>query len=157
MSTLILRSTCLGLLVCIGAAGCQTSHAWTDTSSNLTPATPTRIDRLLPGQGLRMNQSIASDNRQFKLIMQGDGNLVLYKPDLRAAWASNTYHANSGSPSLFMQADGNLVMYDQTGKPMWASNTWGNPGAILVVKDDGNAVIQDSSGHVLWATNNSAG
>ena len=51
------------------------------------------------------------------VIMQGDGNLVVYG-DGEAKWASNT--ADSGANTLLMQDDGNLVVYADGGVPKWA-------------------------------------
>ena len=54
------------------------------------------------------------------LGMQGDGNLVLYSPDLTSLWASGT----SGYAGAFLrvQDDGNVVIY-QGGVARWATNT----------------------------------
>lgn len=52
--------------------------------------------------------------------MQGDGNLVLYSPDLTALWASGT--AGYSGAFLRVQNDGNVVMY-QGATPIWATNT----------------------------------
>lgn len=94
------------------------------------------------------------------LVMQADGNLVLYHDTGSgrvAAWASNT----GGRPNsyLVMQDDGNAVVYSPTStgrQVVWASNTGGRPGSYLVLQDDGNLVIyQPTSGsrQVVWATN----
>ena len=59
------------------------------------------------------------------LVMQTDGNLVIYTSGGKPVWASNT--AGTGSRnSLVMQDDGNLVVYTSSGKPVWASNTAGS-------------------------------
>jgi hypothetical protein len=116
------------------------------------PSAPTRPDQLLPNQGLMAGQSITSTNGQFRLILQSDGNLVLYAAGLGATWASNTW----GRPNIWdavMQTDGNLVVYDLRGNALWASNTNGHPGAYLIVQNDGNLVIYDSANHPLWASN----
>ncbi len=57
----------------------------------------------------------------WKLIMQKDGNLVIYSVlDGSVCWASNTqYH---GYKAVY-QTDGNFVVYDSSGKPTWASHT----------------------------------
>jgi hypothetical protein len=109
-------------------------------------------DRLLPGQQLNVNEKLASANGRVTLVMQEDGNVVLYRTDNSAAlWASNTW----GKPVTvaIMQGDGNFVAYDASGKPYWASNTWGNPGAWLMLQDDGNLVVYSSLNKSLWATN----
>jgi len=56
----------------------------------------------------------------IKLIMQEDGNLVLYTANGQAVWASNT--AGTGDSFARMQNDGNFVVYTQ-GKPTWATGT----------------------------------
>src|SRR6478609_3485195 len=49
--------------------------------------------------------------------MQADGNLVLYKMDGAAIWASGTY--NHPGAYARMQADGNFVVYDANGSALW--------------------------------------
>jgi hypothetical protein len=55
------------------------------------------------------------------VVMQTDGNLVIYRSNGSALWASNTY----GNPnsSLVMQNDCNAVIYKPGGIPIWATNT----------------------------------
>lgn len=57
------------------------------------------------------------------LVMQGDGNLVLYGAGYIPVWASGT----SGNPGaiLVMQSDGNLVIY-QGSTPIWFTGTGGH-------------------------------
>lgn len=106
---------------------------------------------LSPDQRLISNNSdsIISDNGQFKLIMQKDGNLVLYKND-SSLWSSGT--GDLDVEFCIMQSDGNLVLYlEGSGKPVWASGTQGNPGSFLVVQDDGNLVIYKPN-CPIWVT-----
>ncbi len=56
------------------------------------------------------------------LVMQGDGNLVLYSPD-RALWHAGT-HNHPGSVA-YVQDDGNLVIYAPGSKALWSTNTAG--------------------------------
>lgn len=64
-----------------------------------------------------------------RLVMQGDGNLVLYNRNSVALWNSGT--AGNPNSSLYLQDDGNLVIYSQSGTPLWSSNT-GIGGSHLV-------------------------
>ena len=112
----------------------------------------TQHDRLLPGQGLQPNGSIKSADGRFTLILQTDGNLVLYGPAHQPMWASGT-QGHSSVWSAIMQSDGNLVVYDAHSKPLWASGTNGKPGASLVAQNDGNLVVYDTANHALWASN----
>jgi hypothetical protein len=54
------------------------------------------------------------------VVMQGDGNLVIYDANGTPVWASNT----SGHPGayLIVQSDGNVVVY-QGVYAQWATNT----------------------------------
>lgn len=55
------------------------------------------------------------------LVLQDDGDLVLYSTDEYVVWSSNT--AGSGATKLVLQDDGNLVLYTDKNIPVWASQT----------------------------------
>ena len=67
----------------------------------------------------------------FNLIMQSDGNLVVYANTQNCqantactpTWASNTAGNGTGPYNLVMQDDGNLVIYDSTNTATWATGT----------------------------------
>jgi hypothetical protein len=110
------------------------------------------MDRLQPNQQINVNGELVSNNGWFRLVMQGDGNLVIYRTMTgQALWASNTV----GQPNNYavMQGDGNFVVYTAQGAAQWASGTNGRPGAWVVMQDDGNLVVYDASNHPLWASN----
>jgi hypothetical protein len=111
-------------------------------------------DRLQPNQQLNVNEELLSPNGRFLLIMQSDGNLVLYTNDAqhRALWSSNTWNTPTKVTHAIMQSDGNLVCYDAGGKAYWSSNTWDHPGAYAVLLDGGGLVVFDAGGAVLWAS-----
>lgn len=98
------------------------------------------------------SQRIVSPNGRFELVMQTDGNLVLYMrwypyPNY-ALWNSHTW--GIGAERAAMQSDGNFVIY-RGNTPLWNSNTAGHPYATLVMQNDGNAVIYHN-GVALWST-----
>lgn len=98
---------------------------------------------------LSTGQQLVSSSGQYRVIMQNDGNLVMYGNGI-ALWASNT---NATNAILAMQGDGNLVIYDGTGRPIWASNTNGTgSGNFLGIQDDGNLVVYTSSDVPVWAS-----
>jgi len=99
-------------------------------------------------QNLTVNQSLLSCDGRFKLILGGDGNLVLYQGST-ALWSANT--AGKGGTVVYMQGDGNFVLYNASGSPIWSSGTAGHAGATLTVQNDGNVVIS-SGGSTLWST-----
>jgi hypothetical protein len=108
------------------------------------------------GETLKTEQALAKEdfllsaNKRFKLILQDDGNLVLYRNDNgQPLWSTNT----PGKPvsKAIMQADGNFVLYNSH-EPLWASNTVGKKNASLIVQNDGNVVISERDKPV-WSTN----
>jgi hypothetical protein len=76
------------------------------------------------------NKPIWSSNSQGDpnaLVVQDDGNLVLYAKNGSVIWASNKT-GKTGDYFLSMQDDGNLVVYQGKPesaniKPIWATNT----------------------------------
>ena len=104
-------------------------------------------NQLKPGQELLANQQITANNGRAFLIMQGDGNFVLYevhKGKHIPVWASGT--DGSGAEKAVMRDNGNLVVYKANGQEVWQSGTAGNAGAYLILQDDGNAVIYTNQG-----------
>ncbi|HEV2778061.1 MAG TPA: CHAP domain-containing protein [Actinophytocola sp.] len=120
------------------AAGLATSPAATAQGSDLSP-----------NESLTANQDRWSADGRYRLVMQGDGNLVEYGPS-GALWSTRT----AGHPGSWavMQSDGNLVVYGPGGNPLWDSGTWGNSGARVVVQNDSNVVMYAASGPPLYAT-----
>lgn len=106
------------------------------------------MDRLLPGQSLPVGETLTSPNKKTTLILQADGNLVLYRSGNIARWASNT--DGRKVEILDMQGDGNLVIYGPGRSYVWDTETNGHPGAWLVLQDDGNLVIYDANNQPLW-------
>jgi|SRR5262245_21045062 len=110
------------------------------------------MDRLPAGARLNRGAELTAPNRRTRLVMQADGNLVLYRVDDRSAlWSSGT--AGQPADRAVMQADGNLVASAADGWVCWASNTAGNAGAQLVLQNDGNLVIYAADGTALWSSN----
>ncbi|HEV2402958.1 MAG TPA: hypothetical protein VGS08_02035 [Candidatus Saccharimonadales bacterium] len=83
------------------------------------------------------------------LVVQNDGNVVLYIEG-RAAWWSGTY--GYAISRFVMQTDGNLVLYGKDGVPDWSSGTYGYTGDHLALQTDGNLVIYSSSNQPLWSS-----
>jgi hypothetical protein len=115
------------------------------------PAPPDQPDRLPPNAGLFDGTALVSADGRFRVLLQADGNLVLYAPGTRPLWATGT--ADPTVWDVVMQRDGNLVAYDQVGRPVFATGTDGHPGAWAIVQNDGNFVVYDAANRPLWATN----
>ncbi|QIZ08330.1 hypothetical protein HFZ78_17705 [Priestia megaterium] len=109
-------------------------------------------NQLQPGQELLANQQITANNERAFLIMQGDGNFVLYeihKGQHIPVWASGTN--GSGAVKAIMRDNGSLVVCKENGQEVWSSTgTEWNAGAYLILQDDGNAVIYTNQGKALW-------
>lgn len=97
---------------------------------------------LAPDQALLPNETVKSCNGRYTLVMQTDGNVVLYDGVTHGAlWHSQT-HGTAGEVAV-MQSDGNFVLYDAAGNAVWHTSTHGHPGAMLRVEEDGNVKIFD--------------
>ncbi len=114
------------------------------------------------GSGQKLRPGWWTQAQYTRLVMQLDGNLVMYrKHDGAAIWSSRT-SGHSGA-YLYMQTDGNLVVYSSGGSPnaggaLWSSGTYGHSGAYAIMQDDGNLVVYKSgggpnAGGSLWDSN----
>jgi hypothetical protein len=139
----------------------------------ITPGTLAFSDSMAPGETMYKGQSRVSQNNRFELILQADGNLVLYEKMLMdnpsverpvARWASGTN--GQAVDRVVMQRDGNLIIYPPaTRKPtcsplqlvcdnsIWQSGTSGHPGSHLKVQGDDHAGyvgIYDPKSELVW-------
>lgn len=103
-------------------------------------------DTLNLGGSLQQTQYLRSKSDKYRLIMQTDGNLVLYQvTPWKAVWSIGKHTGKAAA----LQTDGNLVVRDPAGRPVWAANTDGFTAATLIVQDDGNLVIYNK-GVAIW-------
>jgi hypothetical protein len=112
-----------------------------------------------PGTTFQQGQWAISSDNVYALVLQYDGNLVLYQvigappsPGSSfvgyAMWAAST----SSGYTFAVQNDGNLVVYDVNKTPIWATMTNGIQPKCLSVQTDGNLVLYDVNGQPRWAT-----
>jgi hypothetical protein len=99
------------------------------------------------GSMLHAGQLLTSPTGRYKLVMQGDGNLVEYGPGASVMWAAGT---NPKGSYANMQADGNLVVYSATNQALFSSQTPGDDGAFLVLSDFGFLTLDTGGGVVKW-------
>lgn len=119
----------------------------TTTTTTTTPTAPAQRTELKTSEELKVNESLK--NSCYWLVMQGDGNLVVYgKNGTKPLWASDT--GGKGGNRVVMQGDGNLVIYGPSGA-VWATDTTGRGGDRLVMQGDGNLVMYGPSG-AIWAS-----
>ncbi len=114
------------------------------------PPPPPGCGVLASGGSLANGQSLTSCDGRFTLVIQGDGNLVLYQAGVGALWANHVY---GNGHTLHMQGDGNLVVYNNIGQAPWHTSTHGQNGSFLAVQDDGNVVVYTPGWQPLWASN----
>ncbi|MEV6618363.1 mannose-binding protein [Streptomyces sp. NPDC051051] len=85
---------------------------------------------------------------RIRMVMQTDGNLVVYNEQGKPLWASMTFGENHRA---IFQADGNLVIHNGDDRPIWASKSHGHDNAQLVLRADAKVVILHN-GTVIWST-----
>lgn len=150
ISSLKARTRAIALLAA-GAAAASTALLAT-TAAQAAPAAQSQTAAvssvLLPGQYLKAGQYRRSQNGVYTLIMQTDGNAVLYK-GRTALWSTQT---NRKASSLVMQRDGNLVVISGR-TPVWSSGTHGSTNAFLAVQNDSNLVIYNVRKKPVWHRN----
>jgi hypothetical protein len=99
------------------------------------------------------------------LLMQDDGNLVIYSAGKTALWswkinstemlpgetltAGHTRLSENRKFRLAMGRDGNLVL-KQGNTALWNSHTQGHTGAYFSFQSNGNLVVHSVLGTVLW-------
>lgn len=111
-------------------------------------------DTLKAGESLHVGQELRSANGKYQLILQGDGNLVLYEPGQVPVWATGTWTLPQllRPTRLDMQADGNIVLYTAFNYVAWSPNIHGRGGDRLVLQPDRNVVVYTPGGEPVWAT-----
>lgn len=124
--------------------------AMMETMKGILSHIPSLDNMIRKGQKIEEESPIFSPNKESKLILQKDGNLVLYGKE-RVLWASNTDNKGHAPRHLIFQTDGNVVIYDKLNKPLWATNTCGKDSEKMVVDDD-RVKLLSSSNQVLWAS-----
>lgn len=85
---------------------------------------------------------------RIRMIMQADGNLVVYNEHDKPIWAAMTFGQNHRA---IFQPDGNLVIHNGDDRPIWASKTHDHGGAQLVFRADAKVAIVHN-GRVVWST-----
>ncbi|GIG28892.1 hypothetical protein [Cellulomonas marina] len=103
-----------------------------------------RGSSLLVGQELLVGDRLLGHGTE--LVLQGDGNLVLYVSGT-AAWHAGT--AGTDADRFAVQTDGNAVLYDRAGRPLWQSGTRGE-GVRLEVGTGPGLDLYAGDGRLLW-------
>jgi hypothetical protein len=116
-----------------------------DQITYITP--PPVSDRITAGNVLTSVGSLTSPNSEYQLVVQTDGNVVVWGPH-GANWSTGSY--GTRGDVLAMQTDGNLVLYSSTGY-IWNTGSEGLGATELVLQNDGNLVLYGPYGAV-WSS-----
>ena len=128
-----------------------------------------------PGEALYPGDTLTSEDGNMQLIMQNDGNLVIYRQDTghQAIWSTHTADADTAKSEFRFQVDGNLVeyrtLYTRNANTnaiegtedgvAWASNQYGDldEGIFLVMQNDGNLVKYSRDKVAKWSSGSDQG
>lgn len=91
------------------------------------------------GEGVQTNR--------IHLMMQTDGDLVLWNEHGDVVWSTRTHAPNADA---VFQADGNFVVYSPNRATVWSSRTDGHDGSVLVLQADGKMSIRYGNS-TLWS------
>lgn len=103
-------------------------------------------DRMVTGSVLISGAQLWSADNQVVMVMQADGNLVVWRAGV-PLWSTSTY-GNPGARAV-MQADGNLTVRADE-RVLWQSGTPGWNRSQAVVQSDGNLVVVAPGGYPVW-------
>lgn len=115
-------------------------------------------------QTMSPGQYLMSNNGQFRLTLQADGNLVMtnngvttWVADGNQAYSKTLYPKKMREPLMFVISNSGFL-YDPSRRRLWIAESthstdkslWDN--ACMVIQDDGNLVIYDQrTGNLCWA------
>lgn len=120
----------------------------TDPGNDGNGSAVTDANTLSSNERLELDQYLESSNGNYRLYMQGDGNLVLRDWQTRdSLWSTGTH--TSGAVRVSMQSDGNLVIRDAGGAAVWSTGTHNTGANRLTLNDDGTLVLYQDSSIVL--------
>lgn len=166
----------LGLLACMLITSTATAQLWIENEDVvLTKANKNNtFVRALPrftndirimgdvpfgdlgaNQQLTVDSTLRSPDGTKFLIMQGDGNLVVYNEHNRPVWATGT--DGSAAILLTLEDNGNLRMTDPVGNTVWQTGSNPTSGSNtlprLHLRNDGQLQVIRIDGHVIWDAN----
>ncbi|MFB7908066.1 hypothetical protein ACFC1T_16660 [Kitasatospora sp. NPDC056076] len=118
----------VAMVVAAGALAVAGTMTATGTAAADTVVNPDLAPRITVDAPVTLLQGQYFDTGYTRLILQTDGNLVVYK-------TSNRYEAKWSAPGSLgcgaratLQTDGNFVVYGGDNRICWASNSFTPPG-----------------------------
>ncbi len=120
------------------------------------PSSGGGAEQVFSAGSLNLNTWERATANNLELVMQNDGNLVIYPSGgNQAVWSSQTGHAPDWCAlqcTMVFQHDGNLVLY-KSGVPYWDSKTNGAVDGSKILIFGGASYyleIRNSSGQSVW-------
>jgi hypothetical protein len=132
------RKRLLGAVAAMVALVLVSTPAHAATGSNCV-AIAERLEK-----GDYISRTLDNDGGRVRLIMQTDGNLVLYWSHgklRRTCWTADT--TRRGHHAVY-QKDGIFAVYDAAGRMVWASDTAGERASRVQIKDAGRLYVGDT-------------
>ena len=111
------------------------------------------ISKTFALDGLRLNKGEFIQLNKSKLIMQTDGNLVLYGLTNNILWQTATSCTEDLDCYFRFQDDGNMVVYDKDNNPLWFSTTHSINVDHLII-DNEKLGLYDVSENIVWSSLN---
>lgn len=100
---------------------------------------------------LESGQTLSSADGKVRLVMESNGDLVIYNSASTEVWSKKTGDTGAGAGAyLALESDGSLVLYKADGSP----STWTEsiPGAIMLrLGSDCKLAAEDLMGTELWS------
>lgn len=100
---------------------------------------------LAGGRELAPGAALPTPGGQYRLVMQRDGNLVVYTGH-EVVWQSAT-NGHKGAHAV-MKRDGEFAVVTPGGREVFSTGTTGRTGAYLALQRDGNVVVRTR--HSVW-------
>lgn len=93
-------------------------------------------------------QQLVSNDGVYSLILQNDGNLIMYNGSGTNIWQSGTVGQGIAPYRALMESTGNFVVYDSQNTKLWETKTSTSDSSLLL--ENGVFKIFDSSNKMLW-------
>ena len=103
------------------------------------------------GGFLELGQRVFSPNREYKVGLRGDGELILEKASSGdILWTAGIIekYGTGRAFRCYLQTDGNVIVRDHNLRALWNSQTSNNPGSYVVVNDAGQLLIVREGGSI---------
>ena len=111
---------------------------------------------LSTNQTIRVGQQLSSANKQYKAVMQSDGNFAVYREPSTYVWGTGAVAPNG---SVIMQGDGNVCLKNSGGANVWCNSSNGPGGDyFMLLRDNGDLEVYrgtpatTASSLLVWTT-----